>query len=75
MTLNVKKSQKGQYIRPVSKVGSRSRFNLATISFPLSPELEKEIFSQTLRKHTNDTLSPITYREHERSRIYKTLET
>nr|GMD94633.1 hypothetical protein Iba_chr15aCG4410 [Ipomoea batatas]GME00250.1 hypothetical protein Iba_chr15fCG3590 [Ipomoea batatas] len=37
ITLYVKKSQNGQYKRPDINVGSRSRFNLAAISFPLSP--------------------------------------
>lgn len=35
--LKVTKSQMGQYMRPLTNVGSRSRFNLATISSPLSP--------------------------------------
>lgn len=53
MILYVKKSHIGQYIRPLSKVGIRSRFNLAAISFPLSPELGKRIISQRLNQHTH----------------------
>lgn len=46
MTLYVRKSHKGQYIRPFSKVGIRSRFNLATISFTFSPGHGKRMISQ-----------------------------
>lgn len=43
--LYVAKSQTGQYKRPFLRVGRRSRFNLATISSPLSPELSGQISS------------------------------
>lgn len=38
ITLYVKKSHIGQYISPLVIVGIRSRFNLAAISSPFSPE-------------------------------------
>lgn len=38
MNLNVIKSHTGQYMTPLNMVGSKSRFNRATISSPLSPE-------------------------------------
>lgn len=50
MTLYVKKSHIGQYIRPFNKVGIRSRFNLAVISYPLSPEIG---IANTNQKHAH----------------------
>lgn len=38
MNLNVMKSHMGQYMMPLSSVGTKSRFNRATICSPLSPE-------------------------------------
>lgn len=40
MNLKVMKSHNGQYIAPFTNVGTKSRFNLAMISPPFSPENE-----------------------------------
>lgn len=43
MNLKVMKSHMGQYMMPLTRVGTRSRFNLAMISSPLSPEPKHDI--------------------------------
>lgn len=64
MNLKVTKSHTGQKRAPLNNVGSRSRFNLAIISGPLSPDIGIK---------NGNSESPITFKLNKQKRITNVL--